>query len=119
MASEEKDVVLRRMQEDHDDTFPRIVVKGSVAAYCALNPGRHIDGIYAPGSESNPADGGSGSLPLCSEWRELDDAASDAALLRLARDRGDASPDIHELRLVVGLYCKFKPGNRIDDAPGG
>jgi hypothetical protein len=119
MESGQKDVVLRRMQDDHHDTFPRIVVKGSVAAYCALNPGRHIDGIYAPGSKSNPADGGSGPLPSCSEWRDLDDAASDAALLRLARQRGDSSPDIHGLRLVVGLYCKFKPDHRIDDAPGG
>lgn len=119
MESGEKDVVLRRMAEDHEDPFPRLVLKGSVAAYCALNPGRHIDGVYAPGSKSNPSDGGSGSLPLCSQWRELDDAASDAALLRLARRRADASPDIHALRLVVGIYCKVKPDNRIDEAPGG
>ena len=119
MESGEKDVVLRRMQEDHEDPFPRLVLKGSVAAYCALNPGRHIDGVYAPGSKSNPSNGGSGSLPSCSQWRELDDAASDAALLRLARQRGDASPDIHALRLVVGVYCKLKPDNRIDEAPGG
>jgi pimeloyl-ACP methyl ester carboxylesterase len=117
MEPGQKDVVLRRMQEDHNDTLPRFVVKGSVLAYCALNPGRHIDGIYAPGSHA--PDGGSGPLPLCSAWRDLDDVASDAALLRLARQRGDAKPDIHALRLVVGVYCKFKPDHRIDDSPGG
>ena len=44
MERGEKDVVLRRMQDDHGDTMTPIVARISVNLFCKLNPGRLIDG---------------------------------------------------------------------------
>lgn len=119
MERGEKDVVLRRMQDDHGDTMTPIVARISVNLFCKLNPGRLIDGVYAPPPRSGPEDGGGGPAPVCSQWREMDDAASDAALLRIARQRGDSDPSISTLRLSVGAYCAIFPDRRIDAAYGG
>lgn len=119
MEKGEKDVVLRHMQEDHGDTMTPVIARLSVNLFCKLNPGRLIDGVYSPGSRSNPSDGGSGPVPSCSQWRDMDDAAADAALLRLARQRGDSTPSISGLRLSVGAYCAIFPDRAIDSTPGG
>jgi hypothetical protein len=119
MEKGEKDVVLRHMQEDHGDTMTPVIARISVDLFCKLNPGRLIDGVYSPGSRSNPSDAGSGPVPTCSQWRDMDDSAADAALLRLARRRGDSSPSISALRLSVGAYCAIFPDRSIDAVPGG
>ena len=119
MEKGEKDVVLRHMQEDHGDTMTPVIARISVDLFCRLNPGRLIDGVYSPKSRSNPSDGGSGPVPSCSQWRDMNDAAADAALLRLARQRGDTTPSISTLRLSVGAYCAIFPDRSIDAAPGG
>jgi hypothetical protein len=44
----------------------------------------------------------------------MDDAAADAALLRVAREHGDADPHLSTLRLSVGALCKLFPKRKID-----
>ncbi len=114
MKSGEADVALRRMQEARDDTMSMTIARLSVKVFCKLNPGRKIDGVYAPGSRADPVDGGSGPIPSCTEWREMDDAHSDAALLRVAREHNDPDPSLSTLRLSVGALCAAFPDKQID-----
>jgi pimeloyl-ACP methyl ester carboxylesterase len=117
MGPGERDVALRRMQEGHGDSTSRAVARLSVTLFCKLNPGRLIDGVYAPGSRA-PEPGNGGAVPTCEQWREMNDADGDAALLRLARRRGDSTP-IASLRLVAAGYCAIYPKRGLDRMPGG
>jgi pimeloyl-ACP methyl ester carboxylesterase len=114
MSSGEADVAVRRMQEAHNDTASATLAKLSVKLFCKLNPGRLIDGVYVPRSRANPVNGGEGPIPTCADWREMDDAHADAALMRVAREHGDKDIHLATLRLSVGALCAAFPNKQID-----
>lgn len=111
------DAALRTMQDAHHDEASIGTARLSVGIYCKLNPGRTIDGVYSPSSRSPEPGGGAGPLPTCAEWREMDDAAADAALERMMAQHGDTS--LSTARLSVSAFCGLYPGRRIDGVYGG
>ncbi len=91
----------------------------SVGLFCKLYSGRRIDAVYSPNSRAAQADGGDGPIPTCAEWRQMDDAAADAALLRAARLHGDTNPNLSTMRLSAGGFCSLYPGRKMDGIYGG
>mgnify|MGYP001214513765 CR=1 FL=1 len=117
MSPGDREQAVRTLQEAHGDHSSPTIAKFSVRVFCELNPGRRIDGVYAPGSRSPSGDGGTGSIPTCVEWREMSDEDADAALLRAAR--GHKHHDVSTLRLLTAGYCEFKRDAQIDGIYGG
>lgn len=116
MSSEDREQELRTLLNAHGDKTGLSLTKLSVRVFCELNPGRRIDGVYAPDSRGH-SDGGSGPIPTCREWREMNDEDADDALLRAAR--GHKERKMYTLRLLTAGYCQFKRDARIDGIYGG
>lgn len=117
MSSGDREQAVRELQDSRGDHSSLTIAKFSVRLFCELNPGRRIDGVYAPGSRSPSGDGGAGAIPTCAAWREMSDEDADAALLRAAR--GHKQRDLSTLRLLTAGYCEFRRGSPIDGIYGG
>lgn len=119
MDAAEGDAALERMMAAYgQDGASLSTARLSVGVYCKLNPGRTIDGVYSPSSRSGQPAGGDGPIPTCAEWREMDNAAADAAIERMMAQRGDTS-SLSTARLSVGAYCSLYPGRKIDGVYSG
>lgn len=118
MGNEDGDAALQEMADSHGDHSGLGLLRLSVGAFCKLYPGRTIDGVYSPRSAA-PSDGGTGPIPTCADWEQMNNADADAALLRAARLRHDPNPDIGTLRLSAGVYCRLYPGRTIDGIYSG
>lgn len=121
MDAEAQDEAIRVMTASHDDGTSAGLSRFSVRAFCALFPGRTIDGVYSPGAPEPNASGSdmaSGDPPVCRDWQQLNSDDADRALLSGARSRGDNS-DISTLRLSAGLFCKLYPDRTIDGIYSG
>lgn len=117
MSADDRDEEVRTLLVAHRDSTNFTLSRLSVRAFCELNPGRRIDGVYAPGSRSPSAGGGDGPIPTCEEWREMGDEEADAAILRAAR--GHESRKMYTLRLLTAGYCEIRRDQPIDGIYGG
>jgi hypothetical protein len=117
LSGSDADLTLRRLIERYEDesSTSLSVARLSVAAFCRLNPGRSIAGVYGGGSQgTTPAT----SVPACAEFLRLDDEQADAVLDLIATQHNDDSP-ISTRRLSASAFCQLYPGRGVDGIYGG
>lgn len=116
MSRAEQDQAIRALIDTYEDGSGSLSTTSfSVIAFCKLNRGRSIAGIYGGSSQ-----GGSSvtEVPSCSDFLEMSDADADAVLDYIADQRGDDS-SISTRRLSASAFCRLNPDADVDGIYGG